>query len=178
MVQATHARNFNDPSLPELLNRRADGGVLAQRQGRPPVTGAGTPVAREQISVVISGRAIVETYTKRRLLHDLVIRHPHLAAAYASPYYSHLSYISASTLRASLRDCSALFSEAGWAWSTPFAVNRTRFASDALLADMSLKCTAFPIFTERLTSGTYVSLSLRCSLKPHSVAARESAALP
>ena len=34
------------------------------------------PIAHEQISVVIDGRSIVEAYTKRRLLHDLVIRHP------------------------------------------------------------------------------------------------------
>ena len=34
------------------------------------------PIAHEQISVLIDGRSIVEAYTKRRLLHDLVIRHP------------------------------------------------------------------------------------------------------
>jgi hypothetical protein len=34
------------------------------------------PIAHEQISVLIDGRSIVEAYTKRRLPHDLVIRHP------------------------------------------------------------------------------------------------------
>ena len=38
------------------------------------------PIAHEQISVVIDGRSIVEAYTKRRLLHDLVIRHPQVLA--------------------------------------------------------------------------------------------------
>ena len=33
------------------------------------------PIGHEQISVVIDGRCIVEAYTKRRLLHDFVIRH-------------------------------------------------------------------------------------------------------
>jgi hypothetical protein len=32
---------------------------------------ATTPIAHEQISVVVDGRSIVEAYTKRRLLHDL-----------------------------------------------------------------------------------------------------------
>ena len=34
------------------------------------------PIAHEQISVVIDGRSIVNAYAKRRLLYDLVIRHP------------------------------------------------------------------------------------------------------
>jgi hypothetical protein len=33
------------------------------------------PIAHEQISVLIDGRSIVEAYTKRRLPHDLVLRH-------------------------------------------------------------------------------------------------------
>ena len=35
------------------------------------------PIGHEQIAVVIDGRSIVEAYTKRRLLLDLVIRHRH-----------------------------------------------------------------------------------------------------
>ena len=59
------ARAMPGALLPSWLNVNAKGSHRKRAM----------PIGHEQISVVIDGRSIVEAYTKRRLLHDFVIRH-------------------------------------------------------------------------------------------------------